>query len=297
MRVLFFSQTDWAFGAIHNGLIKELYKHGIYSNLINWSIPYTKEEFSLLLDIYDVFVTQPDGIGSLTSYDVPLEKIVAVAHGQWDILLANSKYDINYNKLKAFGVISNILKTKCAEWKIPRTPKVVELGLHFDIFYSAPSSCLRTVGYGGANEIHNFFGQEIKRPHLISKVLEKTPRLNIFRHKFYNHLCMPAYYKKVDAVIMSSVEEAGGLPMMEAAAAGRLPIGTPVGYFEENAPKGGGILAPLNENDFVNFISETLNYYVDNPKQYNEKCLEVQQYAKDNYDWSSKIHSWIDLLS
>lgn len=298
MRVLFFTQVDWAFGAIHNGLIKELYKNGIYASLLNWSISYRKEEFDLLSKTYDIFITQPDGILALESYDIPKEKIIAIAHAQWDILTANKKIPKDYySQLKGFGVISEVLKKKCQQWDIIKVPKVVELGLHFDLFYSKPSNCLKTVGYGGAGEVRNFYGQEIKRPHLISKVLEKTPSLNIFRHKFYNHLCMPSYYKEIDSVIMTSIEEAGGLPMMECAAAGRLPIGTPVGFFEHNAPNGGGILAPIEENAFVDFVSETLNYYADNPKEFSEKCEQVQAYARDNYDWSKKIQPWIDLLS
>ena len=89
-KVLFYTQNRWAFGSIHHGLCKELYKHNIYANLLNEDHEYTKEEFQLLNSTYDLFVTNPDKVIALhTKGGIPLNKIIAVAHGQWDILLAN----------------------------------------------------------------------------------------------------------------------------------------------------------------------------------------------------------------
>lgn len=296
--VLFYTQNKWAFGSIHYGLIKELYKYGFYCNLLDWSISYTEEEFSLLCEKYDLFVTTPEAVMLLhDTCKIPLEKIITIAHGQWDILLAKSQARLDfYPLLRGFGVISNILQKKCIEWNISRIPNVVELGIHFDHFYSKPSTQLKIIGYGGAKENYNFSGEKIKRGHLVEEAVQDTG-LELKFHNFYNFLCMPAYYKTVDCVIMSSTEEAGGLPMLEAAAAGRLPIGTPVGFFEENAPKGGGILVPLEERAFVDATKQTILYYKDNPGDYVNKCLEVQNYARENYDWSHKISSWVELLN
>lgn len=295
-KIMFFTQNRWAFGAIHHGLCKELYKHNIYANLLDEDENYTKSEYELLNEQYDLFVTNPDKVINLhIKSGIPLNKIVAVAHGQWDILLANQNTDI-YPHIHSFGVISNVLKNKCKEWNISLEPKVVETGIHFDLFYAKPSNQLKIIGYGGIKHTYNFFGQEIKRGHLVEKACENIEGIQLQASGSYNHLCMPAYYKTVDSVIMSSAEEAGGLPMLEAAASGRLPIGTPVGFFEENAPKGGGILVPIDENDFVEKTRQTIFYYRDNPKEYVSKCLEVQTYAQEHYDWSKKIQSWIELL-
>ena len=105
---------------------------------------------------------------------------------------------------------------------------------------------------------------------------------------------MPAYYKKIDAVIMSSTEEGGGLPMLEGAAAGRLCIGTPVGYLEENI--NGGIVVPIQSSDFVLQTTRVLEYYKNNPKEYYQKCVDIQEYARYNYDWSRVIDQWIKLF-
>ena len=298
-RVLFYTENNWAFGSIHNALCKELYRYGIYSNLLDWKLKYTKKEFDLLNEKYDFFVTMPPAVLELHyNYGIPLEKIIAIAHGQWDVLLAKQQADIDfYPKLHKFAVISQVLKDKCNEWGISVDPVISKLGLHFDLFYNKPSNCLTRVGYGGANEINNFFGQEIKRPKLIERAVNKVDGIELIKHEFYNYMCMPSYYKSIDCIIMSSIEEAGGLPMMEGAAAGKLCLGTPVGYFTENSAKGGGIQVSLEENLFVNEVTEILNFYKNNPEEYRKKCLDIQEYARYNYDWKYVIDSWIELFN
>jgi glycosyltransferase involved in cell wall biosynthesis len=296
-KILFYTQNRWAFGSIHHGLCKELYKHNIYANILDEDITYTPKELELLNNGYDLFVTNPDKVISLhINGGIPLNKIIAIAHGQWDILLTLQGEDF-YPHIHSFAVISNILKSKCKEWNISVEPKVVETGIHFDTFYALPSKQLQIVGYGGIKQTRNFYGQEIKRGHLVEQACANISNINLQASEVYSFLCMPAYYKTVDAVVMSSCEEAGGLPMLEAAAAGRLPIGTPVGFFEENAPKGGGILVPLDENAFVEQTKQTILHYRDNPSEYVNKCLEVQAYARDHYDWSKKIHTWVELFN
>jgi glycosyltransferase involved in cell wall biosynthesis len=95
---------------------------------------------------------------------------------------------------------------------------------------------------------------------------------------------------------MSSTEESVGLPMLEGAAAGKLCIGTPVGYFAENGLKGGGRRVSIDEELFVSDTVTLLDYYKANPEEYRKKCLDIQEYARYNYDWSKVIHQWIELF-
>jgi hypothetical protein len=297
-KVLFYTQNRWAFGSIHHGLCKELYKHNIYANLLDWDQNYTSEEFELLNNTYDLFVTMPEAVLRLHYSGIPLNKIIAVAHEQWDILLAKKEANIDfYPELHSYAVISKILVDKSLEIGISIVPKIVSAGVHFDLFYQPIHNSLKNIGYGGATKSFNFFGVDRKRSHLVEKVVSGIEDLNLVSHKFYNHLCMPAYYNKIDALIMSSLEEAGGLPVMEAAAAGKLVIGTPIGYFEENGKHGGGILVPLDELGFLNETRKNLLYYRDNPKEYREKCEEIQQYAREHCDWSKTIPAWVELFS
>ena len=298
-KVLFYTQNRWAFGSLHHGLCKELYKHNIYANLLDIDVTYTSEEFELLNNTYDLFVTDPSTVLRLHyNYGIPLNKIVAIAHEQWDILLAKKESGVGfYSELHSYAVISKIVSDKSLEIGISVVPKFVKYGIHFDLFCDPVHDSLRNVGYGGEKESFTFYGVDRKRCHLVEKVVSGIEDLNLVSHNYYNYMCMPAYYNKIDALIMSSSEDAGGLPAMEAACSGKLIIGTPVGYFEENGKHGGGVLVPLDELGFLNETRKHLIYYRDNPKEYKEKCEEIQNYARENYDWSKTIHSWVELLS
>ena len=298
-KVLFFNQDRWCMGQIHRSLEKELFKYGIYANLLNWRAEIKPEEWKMLDDTYDLFVTNPDAVLPLASSGIPLAKIATIAHGQWDLLLAKKEangFDF-YPHLYKFGVVSNILKIKTAEHSITsRVPDVVTEGIHFSFFYQKPSDKLEIIGYGGARETVNFFGQEIKRGSLVKKTVEQTP-IKIFEHNFWNWLTMPAYYKNIHALAASSIEESAGFPSMEAAAAGRLVLSTPVGYFEEHGPKGGGVVLPMDEKEYCEALYNNLALYYYNKDAYYKKCCEIQEYAREAYDWSKHIERWVAFLS
>lgn len=298
LKVLFYIENGWAYGSIHHGLCKELYKHGIFANLLDWTKEYTREEFSLLNSCYDLFVTNVTAATNLYNYGIPLHKIIGVAHGQYDLLVANQVCGKEfYSYIKNFCVVSEILKLKSKEFGIDREPEITRIGIHFDSFYSQVQQELKIVGYGGIRETYNFFGEEIKRGYLVENAVSKVQNLTLLSNKVYNHLCMPGYYKTIDALVMSSSEEAAGLPVMEASAAGRLILGTPVGYFEKNGNIGGGIILPIEENQFVHQLSNYLEYFRDNSREYKIACESIQQFAKENYDWSVVIEDWVKILS
>ena len=108
-------------------------------------------------------------------------------------------------------------------------------------------------------------------------------------------LDMPDFYRTVDAVVVSSLSEAAQLPVMEAAAAGRLVIGTPVGHFPQKAYQGGGILAPIEADKFRSFTAATLRYYRENRAAYVDKCRTIQEAAR-KFDWQHSIGAWVELI-
>ena len=296
-KVLFYTQNRWAFGSIHHALCKELYRHGIYANLLDWTQQYTADEFNLLNKTYDIFVTNPEAVLSLHRSGIPLNKIVTIAHAQWDLLLARRDSGLDFfNEVREFAVISTILKTKAAEFGIVREPKITPIGIHVDMFKSNIHQELKIIGYSGLKVTVNFFGEDCKRGHLVEKAVNDVAGLQLAVHENYNHLCMPSYYKTIDCIIQSSTEEAGGLPAMEGAAAGRLVIGTPVGFLGENGARGAGIVVPLNEQGFIEETVKHLIYYRDNPAEYRQYCESAQQFARENYDWSVVIDKWIEIL-
>ena len=106
---------------------------------------------------------------------------------------------------------------------------------------------------------------------------------------------MPRYYQQVDAVLVTSLREGFGLPAMEAAAAGRLVISTPVGGFPYLASRGGGITAPLDGDEYKAFVIEKLSYYKDHSTEYIEVCRNTQDAARQ-FDWEYTISEWADLI-
>jgi len=106
---------------------------------------------------------------------------------------------------------------------------------------------------------------------------------------------MPDFCRSVDVGLISSISEAAQLPVMEAAAAGRLVIGTPVGYFPCKAYQGGGIMAPIEAEKFKAFNTATLLYYKENPAAYVDKCHAIQEAAR-KFHWKHMIDEWIELI-
>ena len=142
-KILFYTENRWAYGSIHHGLCKELYKYNIYANLLDWTANYTSEEFELLNNTYDLFVTNPEAVLHLHyNYGIPLSKIIAIAHGQWDILLAKKEANIDfYPELHSYAAIAQVLKDKSEEFNISVIPKVIEYGIHFDVFFDITLAC------------------------------------------------------------------------------------------------------------------------------------------------------------
>jgi FkbM family methyltransferase len=296
LKVAFFTYDEWAFGSIHNALCKELLQFGIQANLLDWNKHYSSENFQSFLDIYDVFVTTPgNAVSALQNvYGVPSDRIIAVAHEVYDLEFGLAEGN-DFDSFKGFAVINPNLAQVSEKLGIKRVPNVVRNGIHFDYFYQKTPSSLSTIGYAGSMESFTFGGTtERKRGRLVAEVAASAGLL--FKPATgYSHFAMPSYYKSVDCVLMSSTQEACGLPMLEAAAAGRLPMGTRVGYLAEHGK--GGIWLPMCEKEYVKVASAlvtSLNRY---PELFKQNCEEVQEYARYNYDWKYVITDWVSLLN
>ena len=296
LKVAFFTYDEWAFGSIHNALCKELLPFDIQANLLDWNKNYSSENFQSFLDIYDVFVTTPgNAVSTLQNvYGVPSDRIIVVAHEVYDLEFGLAEGN-DFDSFKKFAVINPDLATIAKKLGIERVPDLVRNGIHFDYFYQKVPASLTTIGYAGSMESFTFDGNtERKRGRLVAEVASSVglpfkPALG------YSHFAMPSYYKSVDCVLMSSTQEACGLPMLEAAAAGRLPMGTRVGYLAQHPQ--GGILLPTDERNYVEVASALVASFNRDPETFKQKCEEVQEYARYNYDWKYVITDWVSLLS
>lgn len=297
-RVGFYCYAEWAYGTIHKALVKELYKNGIQADIIDWSRQYTHDEFNSINSVYDVIVCPSDNAVStlVNSFKVPPEKIVAIAHGRWDIQLA-LEMNTDFSRLRAFGGVSNDLARYAKSRGIDREMTVVQNGTSFDYFYRPVSSSLNVIGYAGQFSRDNKYDSinDWKRGSLVQNVasITDTP---VYLTPRRTHLCMPDYYGKVDCIMVASTEhESCGLPLLECAAAGRLPISTPVGITRDldNTP---GYLLPMPEADYVREGSWLINSLKSDPALHRKKCEEAQEYAREYYDWSRVIYQWIELI-
>lgn len=297
MNIAFFTYNEWAFGAIHNALCKELYKQGIYANIIDWNRQYEPEEFSAFNKLYDAFVTVPgNAIPCLNSYGVPNEKIIAVAHGRYDIQ-AGIAHGNQFNSFMKWGGVSPDLSEYAKQLGVDRRMEIAYNGIHFDYYHTEPSKRLEVIGYGGALEYKNHLdgNKDLKRGYLI-KEISNTLDIPVHLVSRRSYLAMPEYYTHVDCVMVSSTEESCGLPLMEGAAAGRLPISTMVGVARDymGAP---GITLPMDPKDYVSEAVEAMNMLRGNDMVFSQLCRHAQDYARENYDWSKRIFDWVKLFT
>src|SRR4051794_34071268 len=86
IRILLFIGTGWAFGTVHSELVKFLHARGVLCDILDWRHQYTRDEVQLMLQYYDYIYGIPGETWPLTdNYGVPHERIVVVAHGDYDI--------------------------------------------------------------------------------------------------------------------------------------------------------------------------------------------------------------------
>jgi hypothetical protein len=292
--VLFFFEDRYAFGAIHSGLSKELNKHGILGDLINWNTAYSLTEMASFIDLYDYFMTIPSAYSALRAYNIPDEKIILCAHGEEDIIKAVALHGPTmFNRIGGYAVVSQLLVQKSVEYGITRIPCLTPVGINTKNFHSSPSKQLSIVGYAAAMSVTNVFHAEIKRGHLVEECCTKL-NIPFVRPGLRHFLGMPQFYRTVDCVIMSSTEETVGLPIMEAAASGRLVIGTKVGHYKDHDY---GVKVSLEPKQFVQEAITHLDHYRKDTAAYQLACRDIQDYAMAHFDWSQCIDPWIKMLT
>lgn len=264
---------------------------------MDWNHPFNDSERADLESQYDAFVTTPGSAITLlrSLFKVPYEKIIGIAHGRYDLEYGISQGN-EFDQLKNFAGVSPDLYAYARELGINRPMEILRNGLHFDYFYQHPAEGLRVLGYSGAFRYENFNKDtDIKRGFLVKQVAERVG-IPFKPAPPQTYLTMPQYYSQVDTVLVSSLEESCGLPLMEAAASGRVPMSTPVGIArdDKNYP---GIVLPFDEGEYVEQAIEQILYYSRSPNAFRADCKKVQEYAKENYDWPKVIDQWLNVLT
>lgn len=298
VKVLIYGYPKWSHGRVYYDLCCHLHKRGYIVDILDWQQDHA-HHIKDIIPYYDLFMCALDGIRTLVDiYGVPYDRIVAISHHELDIrMLVEQKGVDVFDKFAGYGVVSEFVYCSSIMQGVHRPPVVVPVGINYSEFFATPSDRLESVGYASSMSARTY-GVEWKRGHLAEaaaseahldfKIAGSTGQQLSFHD-------MPDFYKTVDAVVTSSISEAAQLPVMEGAAAGRLIIGTPVGHFPVKAYLGGGILAPVEPEQFKKFTTATLKYYRDNPGAFNDKCNSIQETARQ-FDWKYAIGDWIGLL-
>lgn len=320
MNIVFFTQNRWAFANIHNGLSKALHCKGINSEIVDWSVPYRLEEFSLLNKWATFFVTNPDAVPELSSYGVPREKIIIVAHARWDIQKALEKDSTVFDTCREYCAVSDFLVEESKKLGVRRTPKRLPLGIDTQK-YNSPRivNKIKVIGYAGAFSSQNYEGEEIKRGDLVPRAVNLIQKIEDFTiqykpHNFYMWQAMPAYYNSIDLLIVTSKEEGFCLPVLEAMAAGVHIITPKVGFLLdkdkeylseyiqmfENTPESDKVVTSIFRCYRELCHSYDLDEFMDSgtkieSKLYN-RSKEIRHICKEKFDWSVVATEWIKMF-
>lgn len=297
-KVAFYVENYWALGSIHSFLCKELSEYNIDADIIDYKKNFSLNDFKKFNDLYDIFVTLPGSFifKLVNEYQIPYEKIIGIAHGKYD-LDAGVFYQNDFDSLLGFGVIASSLCQDAKKLGIEREMKILRNGIDFNYFYQPISSTLSTIGYAGVNNQYTWDKKEWKRSDLVSRIVNKLNLPLLTTDAKIHYTNMPDYYFGIDCVIVSSDQnESCGLPLMEAAASGRLPISARVGILNEfNNPP--GLILPMESNEFVSEGVEGIRELMNNPTKFRQMCQEAQDFAREHYDWKAVIGMWADLLT
>ena len=297
-KVLIYGYTSWSHGRVYYDLCKHLHQRGYIVDILDWKFnhAYCIEEIARY---YDLFITALNGIRILVDdYHVPYDKIIALSHHELDIRMLIEQKGIEvFEKFANYGVVSEFVYCASLMRGVTRVPMVASPGINYSEFHADIPERLTTVGYASSMS-DTTYGIEWKRGNLVEAAAREAGLAFKVAGSTGNQMSfhdMPDYYRSVDAVVTSSISEAAQLPVMEAAAAGRLVIGTPVGHFPLKAYQGGGILAPIEAEKFKAFTAATLRHYKENPTAYAAKCREIQEAAR-KFDWQYSIGEWVELI-
>jgi glycosyltransferase involved in cell wall biosynthesis len=295
-KIVFYMEPTWAYGTIHYELCKYLWTYGFDCKLLPWNQSYTLAEMQELIDTTDLFVTTPHG-WRLLGYNYKIfdaKQCVVISHSKLDMDELIEMHGLgDFDKFHRYGAVSEWLGEVSTQLGITRPAFITPLGINTNSFYSKPNDSLQTIGCMGLGQVG--VHQNIKRPWLL-EIATSRAGLHLSAASSYHHsfVTMPGFYKSVDAVLIASTEEGAGLPLLEAGAAGKLVISTPVGHWKR-AGEQGADLVPIQEDEFIEKTVELLSYYKSNPEKYRQRCLEIQHHAQ-SYDWKYVIDKWVEIL-
>jgi len=297
MKILFFVEPNWAFGTIHQEMVKHLSAAGWQADILSWLKGYEPQEVEHIMAQYDRVVTIASGLDVLVNqYRVPPEKVIVFNYSDYDIVKAQRENIAHlFDRVAGYGVPSHNLLSISLSLGIMRIPQVLPIGLTMGRYSGPVPSELRTVGYGTAMSRQNHYGVEFKRGSLAQECAAEA-QLAFYPAHSYNYLAVPHYWQSVDCILASALYETAPIPQLEAAASGRLVLTSACGNTGELAALGIAELIPSNESQFRRVAVERLRWYKDNPNAFREKCEKARESVKC-FDWPVVLPQWMEFFS
>lgn len=306
-RIVFFTDTEWSLGRFYTELTKRLWSYNIDCHILYWGKSYNREEIQEQIAITDFWVTNPHAIQILhNDYGIPLEKCIAVIYHTIDAEELK-QCNLNTDRLRKLATVSPIIQSQCLNWS--RIPEIVSFGINTNAFKCSLPSQLKTLGFGGvyATREHTVEWEKhsqlclqplvFKRGYLVKEIADElnlSLKIANSYHTTFN--TMPGFYNSVDCIICASRDEGAGGPVLEGGAAGRLIITTKTGTYHNLITKKGADGVSVSEELFKKETIQLLKYYINNPKAFQNRCAEIQEYALKTYDFINCIDQWVNLL-
>lgn len=293
MKIVFFFENEWAFGAVHNELAKNLLKYGIHAYVLDWRKRYSQQEMLEMDRHIDFWVTNPNGaVNALKTYGISSQRIVVVMHAHSE-LEDLAKFEPEHSFLGTAVITKKMLEEQ--RIKFPQKSDLLPVRITVDAYRrSTPKNkLLKRIGF--ANSI---FPQHDwnKRSTLIQRVLNGHEVQLVRAHEYHNSwITNCSFYSQVDAVVVASRTEAIGMPLLEAGAAGCLVITTPVGSFEELVTARGADTIPIADDELGTSLIELLDFYLQNPQDFLKRREEIEDHS-NSYDWKFVLPIWRDVL-
>lgn len=293
MKLLFFIDPNWAFGMIHQPLVKHLTAKGHIADIISWYVGYQRDEMRLIADRYDRVVTIASGVKvAMQDYGIPPEKLIVFSYSDYDIVKVQQEgiSSAIFEKFAAYGVPSHNLLSISLSLGITRIPSVLPIGLDMAKYDGPIPEKLSIVGYGTALSRKNHYGVEFKRGALAEECA-KAAGLEFKPAHAFNYLAVPGYWQTVDCLLASALYETAPIPQLEAAASGRLVLSSAVGNTAELACAGIVELIPSNERLFREVAINKLKEYAGNPEAFRATCEQARE-GVSMYDWKKVLPLW-----
>lgn len=101
---------------------------------------------------------------------------------------------------------------------------------------------------------------------------------------------MPSFYRAADLCVMSSRHEGHGMVVLEAAACGRITVGTAVGVLPELVPS--GLIAPIGD---AGALAATMQAMLEDPKARREAEIALRRRAVSEYSLAGTVESLVGL--